>query len=88
MHAGRTPLHWAAANGTACAVDTLLRAGANQRIRNADGMTALELANHFNNAQTIPVCVCVRACLRACLRACVCKWGLYVHTPRIINSEA
>jgi len=52
---GRTALHWAAANGTASAVDCLLRAGANQRIRNRDGMTPLELANHFNNSQTIAV---------------------------------
>ena len=71
MYAGRTPLHWAAANGTACAVDTLLRAGANQRIRNADGMTALELANHFNNAQTIPVCARACARTRAFVRPCV-----------------
>jgi len=55
LFSGRTALHWAAANGTASAVDLLLRAGANQRIRNRDGMTPLELANHFNNSQTIAV---------------------------------
>lgn len=33
----------------------LLNAGAKVGARNRDGMTALELANHFNNAQTIPV---------------------------------
>ena len=47
--------HWAAANGTAAACDLLLKAGAKLNVRNKDGMTPLELATHFNNAQTIHV---------------------------------
>ena len=51
----------------------LLRAGANLRIRNADGMTPLECANHFNNAQAIPVYVCMYVCVYVCMY-------VYVHT--------
>ena len=61
----------------------LLRGGAKLGVRNRDGMTALELANHFNNAQTIPVlrkyAVCVYIyihtcvmCLCVCVCVCVC----------------
>mmetsp|Transcript_12207 Transcript_12207/g.42507 ORF Transcript_12207/g.42507 Transcript_12207/m.42507 type:complete len:205 (-) Transcript_12207:1763-2377(-) len=47
--------HRAAANGTAAACELLLSHKGDPRIRNKDGMTPLELAVHFNNAQAIAI---------------------------------
>lgn len=50
----RTPLHWAAANGTASVVRLLANAGAELEARNLDGDTPLEVANYWNNAEAAP----------------------------------
>lgn len=43
-HWGRTPLHWAALNGHATSVTSLLKAGAAAKIKDKAGETALEMA--------------------------------------------
>ena len=50
----RTPLHWAASNGTASSVRALVAAGADMMAKNADGDTPLEVANYWNNPESAP----------------------------------
>jgi uncharacterized protein len=50
---GRTPLHWAAANGTSANITALLKRGAKVNVRNLDGGTPLTFAASGDTAIVI-----------------------------------
>ena len=49
----RTPAHWAAARGHVLCLDLLLKAGADITIRDAKGLTPLELARDLGQLQCV-----------------------------------